>query len=377
MFARQKASAIESERWKARMAVWNVYVGTFTAGFQHLRGEPSEGVERLVFDNDTGVIEHLETIKGIRSPQYLTVHPSKLILYAAEFATGGAVVVYAIQEDGSLGRVSTFDALGDLSVSVTVHPSGRYGYVANWGSGGLTGLALDDEGQVTSANVVSEEDPPDGKIFSEARPHQFIPTPGGNGVLAAYSGWDEVVTYSTDASGVPSSIPVSRVAFQEGSAPRHFAFHPSGRIVYVVGEHDSMLHLLDAEAGIPRRYRSAYGTVPSNFEGSNRPTELVIHPLGQTLYVANRGSNSIARFSLDEKGDVQDVDFSDTLGVGPRGIRFDPTGAYLFVVNCPEAFSPGGTGNIAVFGLDDDRKPYPLGNPVPLHAPSSIAFSRA
>src|SRR5579884_1281197 len=143
------------------MAVWNVYVGTFTAEFQWLTGPAGKGIDRFSFDDATGRLRYLETSTGVVSPQYLAAHHRLALVYAAEFAVPGRLTAFAIATDGSLQRVSTASSLGDMAVAVSVHPGARRAYVANWGSGTLAALTLDRDGALTRAEPIAQPEFPD------------------------------------------------------------------------------------------------------------------------------------------------------------------------------------------------------------------------
>lgn len=52
------------------------------------------------------------------------------------------------------------------------------------------------------------------------------------------------------------------------------------------------------------------------------------------LYCSNRGHNSIAVFSIDQKdGTLAPIEHVSTGGKTPRNFEIDPTGAYLFAAN--------------------------------------------
>ena len=62
--------------------------------------------------------------------------------------------------------------------------------------------------------------------------------------------------------------------------------------------------------------------------------EMRLHPSGQFLYVANRGHNSIAIFSVDpDTGLLARIGLQDSLGAFPRHFNFDNTGSFLLVGN--------------------------------------------
>jgi 6-phosphogluconolactonase len=366
------------------MAHWNVYVGAFTKEFTQeieqlnktadifwrgnhpgLRGTPSQGIERLSFDDDTGVLRHVETTTDdIVSPQYLALHPKLPVVYAAEFARPGRLSAFVIRQDGTLVRGSRTESSGELAVAVTVHPSGNCAYVAHWGDGTLAVLPLDAEGMVTTAEPVAPARSRDGR---SARHHEARVTPGGNGLLVTDIGREELVAFGVAPDGALSSSPTARINFP-GSSPRHIEFHPSGRFVYIVGERGSMLHVLEAEDGIPRKILHSYSTAPPGYEGKNTPSELDLHPDGQTLYVGNRGSDYVTIFSLDASGTAEPLGYQPSLGRSPRGVRVDPTGRYLLVANRD-------SGSIVVFEIEQDRRLNPIGAPVDAPAPSSIVFA--
>lgn len=348
------------------MALWNVYVGTFTAEFSWLTGPAGQGIDRFSFDDATGSLRYLETTTGVVSPQYLARHHRLALLYAAEFAVPGRLTTFAIGPDGSLQRASTTPSLGDMAVAVSIHPGARQAYVANWGSGTLAALTLDQDGMVTRTEPIAQLE---GRESRASHPHHIRPSPGGNSVLVAYAGLDELTAYSADAAGALSHLPIVRIEFPPESAPRHIEFHPSGRFVYVVGERDSRLYVLDSEDGRPTRIRDSYATTPAGYSGRNNPSEIKLHMNGRALYVGNRGSDCVTIFRLDPSGgSIESADHQPSLGRGPRAISIDPTGRYLLVGNAD-------SGDLAVFQIDDQGGLRSAGPPVASPSPSSIAFA--
>ena len=75
------------------MSLWHVYVGTLTESLWWVTGTPSQGIERLVFNDEDGTIRWIETIPEVSNPQYLELHPKLPILYAAEFAHPGMLTI--------------------------------------------------------------------------------------------------------------------------------------------------------------------------------------------------------------------------------------------------------------------------------------------
>jgi len=368
------------------MAQWNVYVGTFTQEFaDHIRqlnaaadifwrgnhpgllATPSTGIERLSFDDETGELRLLEATKDeIASPQHVALHPTLPVLYAAEFGQPGRLSAFAIQPDGTLVRRSRVESLGDFAVSVAVHPRGHCAYVAHWGDGVLSVIPLDAEGTPLGATAV----PPLEQVGGpSARLHQASVTPGGNALIATEIGLEELVIFELDPDGTVRSPPVTRMDFPE-SSPRHVHFHPSGNVVYLVGERGSRLDVLEAEAGVPSRVLASYPSAPPGFIGKNSLSEVDLHPDGRTLYVGNRGSDRLTIFTLNKAGRVLTLAHEPCGGKSPRGVKVSPNGRHLLVANRD-------SGTLVVFDIKPGGRLRPAGDPVAIPAPSSIVFHKA
>jgi 6-phosphogluconolactonase len=370
------------------MSVSHVYVGTFTQKFGWLAGTASDGIERFGFNDDGGSLFHVETVAAI-SPQYLAVHPTLPVLYAAEFAIPGALTAFSIQPDGALERRLTTGSFGDFAVAVSVHQSGRCAYVANIGSGNFAFFSLDAEGMMSHGESISLPDAGSPPSINESgpsmtgwegpAPHQIRPNADGSAVLVAFYGRDELVGYRSGDDGTLSAHPDARVKFPSGSKPRHMQFHPSGSFIYVVGESDSMLHVLEAEDGLPTRIVGSYPTAPPGYTGTNINSELELHPDKKSLYVGCRGSDCIAIFGMDDEGrSIETLGHQASLGSGPRGLTIDPTGQYLIVAN---AGAIGGSddqsASLVVFRIDHDRSLQQTGFQVGVSAPSKVVFGHS
>jgi len=122
---------------------------------------------------------------------------------------------------------------------------------------------------------------------------------------------------------------------RSGAGPRHIAFHPILPLVFVANELDSTVATLrfDAVRGAlsPLDTRS---TIPAGWTGENYPADIHIAPSGRTLYVSNRGHNSVAVFSVAEStGALALEQVVSTDGDWPRNFSLDPTGRWLLVAN--------------------------------------------
>jgi 6-phosphogluconolactonase len=155
-------------------------------------------------------------------------------------------------------------------------------------------------------------------------------------VLAADLGLDRVFLYRLDIKAKSlRHIDGGDAVMRPGAGPRHIAFHPTLPLVFVANELDSTITTLrfDTKRGAlsPVDTRS---TVPARWTTRNYPGDIHVAPSGRTVYVSNRGHNSIAVFSIAKStGALALEQVISTGGDWPRNFSLDPTGRWLLVAN--------------------------------------------
>jgi 6-phosphogluconolactonase len=164
-------------------------------------------------------------------------------------------------------------------------------------------------------------------------------------------GIDQVRVYGFDrTSGKLSPNPHQPpVQLPPGAGPRHLAFHPDGRRVYVIDEIDSTVATFDYDAadGTLRRLQIV-STLPPGYTEPNSTADIHVHPNGRFVYGSNRGADSIAIFVVDRpSGELTPVGWEPTRGKTPRNFTLDPTGTILLVANQD-------SDNIVAFRVDEE-----------------------
>jgi 6-phosphogluconolactonase len=330
-----------------------VYVGAYTGPGR------AEGITVYRMEPGSGALTHVQTVGGIDNPSFLALDPGQRFLYAVSEVqdpggrTGGAVSAFAVDPaTGQLSFLNRQPSHGAGPCHVSVHQSGKYAFVANYGSGHVAALPIGDDGRLGEATAVVEHAGTGPIPRRQAGPHaHFIsPDPTGALVLANDLGTDRVMVYRLDrAAGalVPNELPFAQE--RSGAGPRHLAFHPNGRFVFVLNEIDSTLSAFayDAERGALRIVQTA-STLPEDFSGSNSTAQVVMHPSGRFIYGSNRGHDSIVIFGVDgETGRMTYVGHEPTQGKTPRNFNLDPSGTLLLAAN-------QNTHTIVAFRIDQD-----------------------
>jgi 6-phosphogluconolactonase len=177
---------------------------------------------------------------------------------------------------------------------------------------------------------------PDAERQEGPHAHCIIPDPANRFVLVADLGLDRVFVYPFDAeTGVLATTPAGAGVVKAGAGPRHLAFHPDGRVLYVTNELDSSVTTFryDADSGALTHLQ----TVPAVSEKSpkgNSPADIHVHPSGRVVYMSNRGHNSIAAFTIDPRTfELSPLQLMPTGGDWPRNFAIDPTGQLMLVAN--------------------------------------------
>jgi 6-phosphogluconolactonase len=194
--------------------------------------------------------------------------------------------------------------------------------------------------------------------------------PSGRYVMVNDKGIDKVMVYRVEGGElVPNDPPSGQL--HAGAAPRHLAFHPSGRYAYVNGEADmtATAFRYDAARGALEEIHHL-STLPPGTTGERLSTaQIVVEPSGRYCYVSNRGHHSIAIFAIDQaSGRLNAVGHQPTGGQTPRNVQVDPEGRHLYAANQDSH-------SIVVFRIDPSTgKLEPTGHQVEVGSPVCIIF---
>jgi 6-phosphogluconolactonase len=350
-----------------------LYVGTYTE-------KDSKGIYAFRFDATSGDLTPAGLAAETINPSFLAVDPNHRFLYAVnevpkyQGAVSGAVSAFAIDPlSGKLTLLNEVPSRGADPCYVSLDQTGKYVLVANYTGGSAAVFPVSQDGRLGESSAFLQFVGSSANHERQAGSHaHWIETTADNRfVIIADLGADQLHVYRFDpVHGALGENDPGFAALDRGAGPRHVAFHPTGKAVYVVNELNSTVTSFSYDA----RYGAlsplhTVSTLPANFSGKNSTAEIHVHPNGKFLYVSNRGDDSITVFSLDlANGTLATVDRVSTQGKTPRNFEIDPTGTRLFVAN-------QATGNIVVFRIDTKTgKLTPTGQVLQVPAPVSLKF---
>lgn len=301
-------------------------------------GEDGGGVITFQFEQRQGQLCQLS-----RTPSeyayYVARHPEQPILYTTNWANGGTVTAYRIDTDsGDLTQLNQQSSCGAHPCYVSVDDTSSYAFVANYTGGSVAMLPIRSDGRL---GPVTDITPREGSSVNPDRqaaphPHAVVPGPQSRYVYVPDLGADQVAIYRVDHSrDCLESITPPPIELSAGAGPRHLAFHPNGRFVYVINELNATITTLehDSDTG-GLTSTSIVDMLPDDYDGHNQCADVQIHPSGQWVYGSNRGHDSVTTFAVDDKsGQLEPIGYESTRGNFPQDLAMDPTGSFLFAGN--------------------------------------------
>lgn len=355
-----------------------VFVSMFAAGTEG-------GMRAFLLDPLSGTITPAAGRWECPNAFFVTLSEDQRRVYALTAVTFGdasteEVIAWRIVgRDGVLAPLGRTAAAGAATCFITAAPGGRTLLLAHYTGGTVATLPLSADGGFAGPPITVPLTCGGSGVVKgrqeASHPHALVFAPaavdGPQFVYAADLGGDAICCYRLDlAVGRLTSAdqPVTKTA--AGAGPRHLAFHPDGRRLYVINELNSTVGVYDLEAASGQlTERQTISTLPKDFVGTNYAADVRLTPCGGFLYGTNRGHDSLATYAIAADGRLALVEIVTSRGRGPQSIAITPDGGLLLCANMPGD-------SLAIFRIDRATgRLTPVGEPVPVTAPSSIAIT--
>ena len=309
-----------------------------------------EGLYRFTIDSQTGALRDKALVAKLPNLAQLTVSADGKTLYAASEVDKGVVQAWRIGSNGELSELNQVASGGAGPVYLSLTPDGRHLLVANYVSGSIAVLPVNEEGNLGEAVDIHQDQGPAGAERPAAavegsfaisdhngpHAHMIAADPSGKFVYSTDLGLDRIYQYRLDnASGklTPNDPPFID-ASSPGAGPRHFVFTPQGDGLWLINEEASTLtfYHLDKQTGLLREGKTV-SALPKEYKGTSFAAGLVLSRDGKQLYVANRLHNSIAHFTVLADGSLSHQEDIWTRGDYPRTLTLDSQEQWLYVMN--------------------------------------------
>lgn len=300
------------------------FLGTYTH-------RVSKGIYSFEFDPASGQAANLELIHAAENPFYLALGPAGL-LYCINnnvaMTTPGGIMAIKLDEPHA-AQYASYDA-GISGTYIAYNPAKQQVYLANYDINELS-LYQVETGQFVLQDRTKNSGAVGPKVEQQDGPHpHFInETPDGRLVVCDL-GLDRIFTY--DITITNQFKLVATLKLPAGFGPRHLRFNRRKNIAYAVGELSSEIATLAYDPNTGQfKIMTIDATIPADWTAHNGAAAIRISADNRFLYISNRGYNSIAVFSIQER--LQLVQNIKSGGDFPWDINFSQAEDFLLVAN--------------------------------------------
>jgi 6-phosphogluconolactonase len=354
------------------------WIGTYTS--QANVGTGSGGIYSFKWDSKTGSFSDVHAVAASTNPSFLALHPNGRFLYAAnEDESGlGHITAFALGDTSAapLKNLGSVSSMGSMPCHLAVDSTGKWLFVANYGSGIIALFPIQSDGSLGQAKQTIQQQGSGPVAGRQQGPHahEVVQSPDGHFLLAMDLGADRIFVYRFDAAtGTLTPNDPSSAAMPRGYGPRHMVFSKDARLVYALSELNPAVITLrwNAERGALTQL-AVISSLPADFSGQRSAAELALHPSGKFLYASNRDdSNTIAAFQIGADGIPVLSGWTPSGGKTPRFIGIDPSGRFLIAAN-------QNSGDMFIFRIDSATGALTRqGASVSVPAPVDILFAPA
>jgi 6-phosphogluconolactonase len=306
---------------------------------------PVDGlISQYSLDENNGALKLISQTKAGDQVNPMALSPDGKTLYAALRVKPFRVVAYDIDPRSGELKQASEAPLAESFAYLSTDRTGKLLMGASYG-GNLISVQPIDANHRPGTDIKRY---PTGPYA-----HSVRSDPSNRFVYAGNLGVDQVLQFKLDpTSGTLEPIGSGHVSVAAKTGPRHIAFAPGGKFIYVVGELSGTVHsfAIDPQTGALTAVAEASGITPEmklvhgeirnagNNDLKDDPTpriwaaDLRVSPDGKLIYITERTTSSVSAFSTDPAtGELKYLGNYPVQEKQPRNIAFSPNGRWLLV----------------------------------------------
>ncbi|WP_122550077.1 lactonase family protein [Pseudomonas viridiflava] len=306
---------------------------------------PADGlISQYQLDDASGALSLVEQTKAGDQVNPMALSPDGKALFAALRAKPYQVVSFSIEPVTGHLKPLAQAPLAESLAYLSTDRSGRFLMGASYGADLLSVQPIDAQHRPSDSIQTYK---------TGMHAHSVRTDPSNRFAYAGNLGVDRVLQYRLEPkNGKLVPIGEGYVTVPENTGPRHLAFAPNGKFLYVVGEMSGTvtafsiddktggLKQVNQANGIPARLKLAPGQARDarNNDLKDDPTPRIwaadvrISPDGKWLFTSERTSSSVSVFKVDPAtGKVTFVENYPVEEKQPRNIAVAPNGRWLLV----------------------------------------------
>lgn len=300
---------------------------------------------------DSGELLRTQITECSAEPAYLMASKDGRVLFVSYRSSGQLATFNIDASTGALHLINVVEG-GEDPAFLVPDRTGRFLLTAYYVSNKVTVHGVDAEGRLSEKPVCS--------LPTAANAHGVAIDSKNQSVYVSHTGANRIDQFGFDQeAGILTPLDPPFVTANAIQNPRHIMMHPSDRWAYCSNEaggseeDGASMYSRDSKSLRLKQEQSVL-SLPETFDANQNSTaECLLTPDGKFLYVANRGHNSIAGFSVDpSNGRLTRVSITPTEAV-PRSFTISPDGRHLYVAG--EA-----SGRVASYAIQASGELKPL-----------------
>jgi 6-phosphogluconolactonase len=309
-----------------------LYFGTYNFN------RSSEGIYVYETDSDTGQLRFLSACGECENPSYLAIANNRLYT-ADELPHQGRISAYCIDPaTGGLTYLNSAETPGAGLCHISAWPKGRWISGANYMGGNFVTCALTPDGSMGEPvqSIPGGGGGPDQLRQDGPHAHSITPSPDGMTFVGADLGSDRLYVFRANiTTGQLEPAGQQWVLTRPGEGPRHFAFHPGGRVGYLLTEMGCGIYVyaFDPPSGRFELIQSE-SILPEGWTAPNLAAAIKVSQDGRYVYASNRGADCVAAFKTNPAdGTLGKPAFYPSHGQAPRDFTISPDGRLAVITN--------------------------------------------
>lgn len=289
-------------------------------------------------DENKKSLRILESLETTSRPGAMCVDHDSSHLYVAMKSTG-SIAAYRFAKNGKLELINEVAVGADASF-VKVHQSGRFLLSSYYRAGQVAVHRIKANGSLSSKEA---------QIYkTDKNAHSIAVDPSGKFVFVSHTRPNAIFQFRFDSeTGKLTKNEPATLIRKERSGPRHLWCHPKNGFAYGSDEQGSSVtaYQLDSATGTLTVLQTLPSLPVDRYDGKNSTSDIEIHPSGDFVYIANRGHDTIAGYSIDRKtGLLKSIQHTSTESI-TRSFNISPDGKFLVAAGQKSE-------NLALFSID-------------------------
>ena len=319
-----------------------------------ISGYGEVGNKNIIICDEFGKVSWFDTIE---SPSFVEVVGDRM--FAATEVDNESYIHSYIKDGEGYRLVDSARFDGTALCHICYSEKNHMVFGACWGSGHLLYATIDEDGNFVKTNSIFQPiENGDETLIS--RVHYVSVNKAEDILMANNVGLDIIYFYEIKNGEI---FEKDRIYTEKDQHPRHSVYNKDESLLYVITElsNEVLVYKMPEKRLIQR-----ISTLPDGFVGKSHCSAICLSPDEKTVYGANRYSESIVFFGVNNDGTLYEKLRLPTEGEKPRHMVLTKDGKHLII--CYQV-----SGEICIMPLGDDGLPCGASQKFPFPNAAGVA----